>query len=74
MNSLYKKFMRSSSLGWFSPNVRKYAKAKEASLASLANLSERYNSRNQLPFKIYLKGYARADEESVIRLKIVRNP
>ena len=74
MNSLYKKSMRSSSHGWFSPNVRKYAKAKEASLVRLADLSKKYNSRDQLPFKICLKGYARADEESAIRLKIVRNP
>ena len=66
--------MRSSSHGWFSPNVRKYAKAKEANLASLADLSERNNSRDQLPFKKYLKGYARANEQSAIRLKIVRNP
>ena len=66
--------MRSSSHGWFSSNVRKYAKAKEANLARLADLLERINSRDQVQFKTYLKGYARTNEESAIRLKIVRNP
>jgi hypothetical protein len=55
-------------------NVRKHAKAKQASFSRLADLSERYNNRDQLPFKIWLEGYAGADEESAIRLKIVRNP
>ena len=57
-----------------SVNVRKHAKVKQASFSRLADLSERYNNRDQLPFKIWLKGYAGADEESAIRLKIVRNP
>jgi len=36
-------------------NVRKYAKAKQASFSRLADLSERYKNRDELPFKICLK-------------------